>query len=501
MNPTPNDTNQSGSEHTADTESTRDPPTKKRSLEGTFEALTEGESAKEMGMEANIEVEVKQGLSEDPTSLRANDRTAKFVVTIRGGSEAQTNEIARLLQGDRRPDENSWARLTFALTYSDGEAVELINASKHSEHIDVMEPSGTSATRRKLTESVFTMDSRAQKDKRVAGGPRSFYSGLHLETQVEGTCIVAESKFSTNITSRQHDRRNFVWKVSLDVCFDGEALITSEAQTVEFEYVARRLKAKPAPRKRASTGPRKVAPAVQSPNNDEDLHMGNPYGQAFAPEPVIRRSSRKAAAACRAGLTQMLDGAETGRPAAVQPPQPEMELDEDYDENPMLHEVGASVSYPAFNPYDREKLVEYQEDADEILRRPSKMGLNLSRVESIENIIFNTPGTTRSPPGASVAERFGGVASPPQAGANVSLADRAGGSSLELNRQRSEEKLGLGLERINSSVTLNRCASSTWSLFSVGDEDLQNLTDPSVEEPMPGDGEQPGLIAPGLIIA
>ena len=60
-----------------------------------------------------LEYRIQQGLSEDTSSLRANDRTAKMFVDIHCASEELCGNVKRLLAGDVRDGEDSYARLAF----------------------------------------------------------------------------------------------------------------------------------------------------------------------------------------------------------------------------------------------------------------------------------------------------------------------------------------------------------------------------------------------------
>merc|ERR1712093_127455 len=335
----------------------------------------------------------------------------------------------------------------------------------HSEHIDIMEPTGASHTRRKLSDSVFTMDSRAHKDKRVAGGARSFYSGLHLETRTDGSRLEAECKFGTNITSRQHERQNFIWKATLEVCQDGTATIESSAKTLDFEYVARRLKPKPAARKKApGLGQPRVSRAKASTPSDSDDEMGemSPY-PSMVQEPAMRqRSTRGAAKACLEKLPGMVDEEEMPQRggydetfvASGQRPQAEFE-------------PYTNMARQQFNPYGSSNMSgnasgfwgsERPTAEDPHLRESSWGGRNLSRVDSIE-AMMNSPR-----------------------GSGLSLDRGTGSKSYLLSQCESEGDLRLAPS--NSGLGLRRTGSSMMSLsgFSdVGDDDLTAIENGSAE--------------------
>lgn len=449
-----------------------------------------------------VEFVIRQGLNEDPNSLRANDRTARMLVETHCASEADAAAIHSLLLGERR-DGAGWARLTFELCHAPEGEVALLNHNKHSEHIDVMEPSGASHTRRKINESKFTMDSRAHKDKRVAGGARSFYSGLHLESTLTESCIMSECKFSTNITSRQHDRKNFIWKATLAVSIDGEKIVEASAQTVEFEYVARRLKPKGAPRKKSSstepyTARKKVRP---EPRSDSDSDEGT---FEEVPEPIRRprRSTRKAAAACRAALPQMMvnEHNERAEPAARSQM---MELN-DEPSPPLGYHAGqiGGMLVKRVSPYDENvssdalfRTSSTKALEETMLRQPTKGGLNLSRVESIDRLCeaFAEDALTN----AGTASHFTTPTIVPQNDpSSLALSRNGDGSSRHLlSRCRSdiEDGVGLQLDRANpNSGSLeftreSRGMGSTWSLFSIGEDELLSSMEDSSTSTM-GDG-------------
>lgn len=473
---------------------TTEPQSKKRSL-SDLEAEDPSKISDEISP-FRLEFVIRQGLNEDPTSLRANDRTAKMLVETHCASEADAATIHNLLLGEGR-EGPGWARLTFELCHAPEGEVVLIGHNKHSEHIDVMEPSGASHTRRKIHESKFTMDSRAHKDKRVAGGARSFYSGLHLESNLTESCIESECKFSTNITSRQHDRKNFIWKATLAVSIDGEKVVEASAQTVEFEYVARRLKPKSAPRKKTSsseyTARKKVHAQARS---DSDSDEGT-FETVVELAPRIRRSTRKAAAACRAALPHMMVNERNER--AEQPAREEMMEVEDEaspEASPPLgyhaqqiggmpvKQLSLHEEYGSSNALFRSSSTKALEDT--MLRQPTKGGLNLSRVESIDRLYeafaedaLNEPGTSSqytTPPNMPLCEPN-----------SLALSTNGGGSSrgLLLSRCRSDDGVGLQLDRANSnsgSLAFTRESKglgSTWSLFSVGEDELMSSIEDS----------------------
>lgn len=275
---------------------------------------------------------IAQGHSADTTSLRANDRTARMVIETTCSTEEEASRLATLFKGEGGDSEDEWARLHFELLYASGEPVEMQLHTRHADHIDVMEPSGATNTRRMISDSKFAADSRSQRAKRQAGGEqrptRTFVAGKNLEiTYHGGTSITLKLKFSTNVTSRQHDRKNFVWRVTLSAQ-QGDSSLHASADTNAFEYVASGIKQKPASRakKKPAEATRVSGASVhdeETASEDEDAREPIP----IEPEARITRSTRKAAAACRKALPQFVGEADE----AAGPAHTALKIDDDHE--------------------------------------------------------------------------------------------------------------------------------------------------------------------------
>jgi len=445
-----------------------------------------------------IDFEIKQGHSEDKTSLRANDRTARFLVDIRAASSRNTMRLSRLLRGEAS-DEKAYVRLCFELLYANGNPAQMDLSRRHGDHIDVMEPSGASSTRRKISEPIFAVDSR-RKDKRTAGGTRVFHSAVHLDTTALSEAVSCELKFSTNMTTRQHDRQNFMWRVTVSASLDGDDVVMATAQTNDFEYVARRLKTPlkkaGAPRREAGEGspskPKKKKAAGQhmdmsESESDVEIH-DDPTGSL---EPRMRRSTRKAAQQCRESVSKFMEGEDVGRPstgaglnttpgmAPVLPVAEGMTLSRTppgRDGMPMgpvisaqsnatvptVQSLGLGHQFPLpRGPHQITIPITTQKMTleDDIMRQPSSGGRNLCRVESIDNLEWRQPRTH--------------VLSEDQDDVDMDLLLRSRGGSEEdllslING--TTEGGSLPLLRNNSDgLLLARCVSSDWNVQAVDD--------------------------------
>lgn len=437
------------------------------------ESTTKNEETTSCGAKLNFSIQ--QGLSEDLTSLRANDRTARMLMEIECDNSNYARQIGTLLKGDRTDDDEDWARLDFGLHYGNGQPVEMQLQTKHADHIDVMEPSGANSTRRKISESKFAVDTRF-KTKRVAGGARVFYPGMHLETTYTGAGVATELKFSTNVTSRQHDRQNFLWRVTLTASIGGKTFNTS-ADTNDFEYVARRLKQKPTARKKKveNVSRRKLEMHVEPSTSDSEI-------DADVHEPRIRRSTRKAAEVCRASLPKLM-GHEDDAPLWRAAPSPAP--------NPMLAMANASASasvkqesgsldilpdtHPGFHigmdtglPMSITPEMPRANTDDDLMRQPSSGGRNLCRVESIDVLFGNN--TPRDMLNADLLDDIDWTDSAWDKGNSLSPCEKSTSlaysnssrSLRSLSRCKSDDDIlsGLQIERSNSGLILTRCISS-----------------------------------------
>merc|ERR1711998_169609 len=342
---------------------------------------------------------------------------------IQCNTRQNTLRVGRLLRGEVDDDETAWCRLCFELLYANGSPVQMDLSGRHGDHVDVMEPSGASSTRRKITEPIFAVDSR-RKDKRTAGGTRVFHSAVHLDTASANDTESCELKFSTNMTSRQHDRQNFIWRVTVSASFNGDDVVMASGQTDEFEYVARRLKT---PLKKARKDPtedgaaivslkRKKKPAghlgMDMSDSESDVEMHDEPTGDLAPR--MRRSTRKAAVACRESVSKFMEqtedpaerhsasaanagagmGSRMGLGSVADPPPlqarppmlpsrsppvlgspgPNMGLGHQFP----LPRGPHQITIPATTPKATAE--------EDIMRQPTSGGRNLCRVESIDNM-------------------------------------------------------------------------------------------------------------------
>jgi len=204
------------------------------------------------GIASKLGFEIKQGQSLDMSQLRANNRTARAMIEITTQTQEQAATMANIFTSGNASTEE-WCSLTFSLSYAlnsagEQEEMELRTGSKFPDEIVVMEPSGSQKTAVNIPFASFVVDSREAKKKykRKTGEqlPTPFPSSIYLELLAQEDCYLKlELKFATNVTSRQHDAKNFYWKLDFACDLGGENG-TGEAttQTTDFEYVARQLK-------------------------------------------------------------------------------------------------------------------------------------------------------------------------------------------------------------------------------------------------------------------
>jgi len=208
----------------------------------------------------SIELDIKQGLSTEVlTQLRANNRTARCLMTLTAKSAEDAKRIASILKQEDAT-EQGWVSVMFALSYATGEPVDMRKEGKFPDAIDVMEPTGSSKSEVKHYYPTVVYDSRAEKGKKKLKGANKepFSSYAYLETtyphpeRPDPKHVLVELKFATNITSRQHDRNNFNWAVTVDCDLGDGKEEHTRAKSTDFEYVARQLK--PAGGKKAKAG-------------------------------------------------------------------------------------------------------------------------------------------------------------------------------------------------------------------------------------------------------
>jgi len=251
--------------------------------------------------------------------------------------------------------------------------------------------------------------------------------------------------------------------------------------------VARRLKT-PTPKRKARVAgdyvrPKKVNTHAILRGEDSDSDEG-----AAVPEgpPMIRRSTRRAAAVCRENTAHLMrdeitagdmmspnghPGAASSRPMdehfGNEYARKKNDRNETFTPNPMLVSVTVNNGYSVEDLFGR---TAPRPTADEdIMRNPTAGGRNLCRVESIE-CMFNNDNTT-----GSIDRALG-------------LTRNTSSSQLILAQCPSELGRGIHMERANSTsnLALTRCMSSTLSLFSVGEEDLMSTMEDSSENSMHG---------------
>jgi len=404
------------------------------------------------GTAVNLSFSIQQGLSEDLSSLRANDRTARMFMEMQCDCPENAEHLAKLLKGERLSTEADWARLDCELRYASGKQVEMQLHQKHPDHIDVMEPSGANGTRRKISESRFAVDSRSRAKREK--GMRTFYTGTNLDVSISNATVTAELKFSTNITSRQHDRQNFMWCVALSGRIHGQPMDDS-TETNEFEYVARRLKQKPAARKKKAPEVRKKLDirSADVSESDSDVDTGD---EPFAKR--IRRSTRKAAAACRESLPKLIgdDSTEDVQPVYY-PPTPAAPTKAAGTRQPAL---GRQFSVP--QRIDLPVTPRTSAD-DDLMRQPTSGGRNLCRVESIDMLF----GEDRTAPADLDNDLQIDEIDFMDYMDKQQKSTLGAQTSISLGRCLSGDDLldALTVERSNSSrLLLSRCVSSDWML-------------------------------------
>jgi len=199
--------------------------------------------------------------------------------------------------------------------------------------------------------------------------------------------------------------------------------------------------------------------------------------------PQIRRSTRKAAEKGRELVASLMQ--DENAPGDLQSPGSSRPMDDDTVDgdymgeehhaapNPML----ASITPPSITPRQHMSIEEMfsrttgaraNPAEEEILRNPSRGGRNLCRVESID-CMFDRDST---PTHTSTA------------------LDRTDSSRLVLSQCQSEGAFGQApvgeappqMQRVNSSLALSRCMSSTFSLGSVGEDYLMSTVSGESDE-------------------
>lgn len=191
-----------------------------------------------------VAFELRQGLDNDTSTLRANGRTARAYVRLKFPTGEEAQGLKRLLSAGSTSDEVAHASLTFSLFYAKGEPVEMKAQGRHPDAISVMQPTGSQKTAVTVATASFTLDSAGAKAKRPSSGS-SLRSSTYLDVRADGCALELECKFATNITSRQHDRQKFYWEVAVVYNLgDGCGVKESTMRSNVFEYVARQLKAR-----------------------------------------------------------------------------------------------------------------------------------------------------------------------------------------------------------------------------------------------------------------
>jgi len=296
-------------------------------------------------------------------------------------------------------DEGMWVALRYELRYADGQVVEMKSHGRHPDVINVMEPSGSQRSAISLPINTFTLDSRSNtqlaKKAMMQRGELPLNSSRFVEIkpldvmddddEMESCLVDVEVKFSTNVTSRQHDNLNFRWHswIELDI---GEGEMQWEACSESFQYVARQLK---------TPGKAKKAAQRKQAETDSDSEMDF---EDIVPVPrdAVRRSKRK-----RAVPTYRRD-------EIVEAPAAAMGLEANEPEEPMHNQTAERAAYMEEEPAAKAAApaiemtpTKLQQQAMSAAEQNPKLGshspLSLYRDDSICQVARDFPVPQRQP--------------------------------------------------------------------------------------------------------
>jgi len=249
----------------------------------------------------SINVEFKQGLGNDSSKLRANGRTVRALASLHCASEEQAKQLTQVFDGTSR-DPQAWASLNFILFYQGGDTVEMKMHGRHPDEVNVIEPTGNQKTAVVVNTPGFNLHSRGERPKKKRPFDSKLLSGVYLDvklSEVNSRVVECEVKFSTNITSRQHDRRYFYWEVTCSCALsDGAGYSESEVSTRsnDFEYVARQLGESTSGR----SGSKRVKKTLgyKAPKNISDSDPDIDFDNEAYTLPPAKHSTRKRTISC-----------------------------------------------------------------------------------------------------------------------------------------------------------------------------------------------------------
>jgi len=433
----------------------------------TLEQSGDGARVATGGIASTMNVVLRQGQShDDPSQLRANGRYARMCLSIDFGDTDVTQNVARILSGNREMmDQEAWASLRCVLHYSGGEEADLKPRGRHPDVLQVMDPNGTASSVASFRHGDFSMVSRARlpKRRRVDGEERE-EKKLDIRrylsvTEVQTNRLETEVKIATNVTSRQHDSKIFFWKFFFSADLnDGNGEINAECRSIDFEYVASKKVQQAKPKERKPAPPRRPKHNDDFIEDDEEEHLRSvPPHVPYTHAPRLReKSTRQCAEATRRTLHAIAaDGGLDDEPAG------------DWAGEPVLGKRRGR--YDALPVKCQQTINGTVNEDEKFMLGKKKGGLNLCRVESLERIcdhMYTTPTQETDQHNLLCAS------DPAVASGSLRDSEEAAMNALGLDLLRESPELlgsaaGLGLERcdskealLNDTMLLDRCVSS-----------------------------------------
>jgi len=232
-----------------------------------------------------------------------------------------------------------------------------------------MEPSGAQSSVANYRQANFCVDSRGVPKRRRMEGEERDEKKLdpkrYLGAQQEGTYVETEVKIATNITSRQHESRVFFWKVTLSCDLnDSRGIMEAVTRSNDFEYVASK-KVTPKPKECKIVAPKRTKQTFIVDDDDDDEHSSPPQ--------LRERSTRKCALIRRTFPSDCSSDMEGS----------------DLEATPLMglgkrRRPGDDIPLPV--KCQQQMISGNMREDEKLLLETSKGGLNLCRLESIENL-------------------------------------------------------------------------------------------------------------------
>lgn len=195
-------------------------------------------SVADKAREPSLMVRITQGVTERADQwLRSMDRLTFFNIDLDLGCyEHFAPHVANALAGCPTMGGVEVAmscHLMYADTY---EVVPFKHEASRREHVSLISTKGNTK------EGVSVLESNGVHLS-TASGHDSFQTSEYLSVKLHDALVQSAFKFSTNITSRRHGKRNngrqFFWKISITVMGLTEEPISMGAQSHTFGYISR----------------------------------------------------------------------------------------------------------------------------------------------------------------------------------------------------------------------------------------------------------------------